>query len=244
MTPPPALPPADLRARVLADVAKAPAAPPGAFRRRALAAAAALALWGCAALLTFGLRRDWAELPAHYAAGTLALLGLGAACLTWVASARGAAMVGPPAALVLLAIAALPPALSLAAMALVSPGASSTSADSWGALVRASLACDGLSLLLALPLLAALLLARRGLLLPAPALTGASLGAAAATWAHALVHMHCALADPMHILLGHALPTLPLMAIGALLGLACFRSRGPTERRRAEPPRPAPPRPG
>lgn len=229
MNPPP--PPAGLRARVLADVSKAPAAPPGAWRTRSLAAGAALALWCAAALLVLGLRRDWAELPAPYAAGTLAVLGLGAACLTWVAAARGRAMVGPPTALALLALSALPPALSLASMALVAPAASSARPASWGEIVRMSVVCDGLSLALALPLFGGLVLLKRGLLLPAPALVGASLGAAAATWAHALVHMHCAVADRWHLLLGHALPILPLMALGALLGPACFGGGG----------RPAPP---
>ncbi|HEU4408759.1 MAG TPA: NrsF family protein [Polyangiaceae bacterium] len=223
MTPPP--PPAALRARILADVAKTPATKPGAFRARSLAAAAALALWCAAALLVLGLRRDWAELPAPYASGTLALLAVGAASLTWVAAARGRAMVGPPAAVALVALAALPPALSLVSMALVSPAASSASVAGWGELVRNSLICDGLSMALALPLLGLLLLLKRGMLVPAPALVGAALGTAAATWAHALVHMHCALADRWHILIGHALPTLPLMAVGALLGLLCFRGR-------------------
>ncbi|MCU0683320.1 MAG: NrsF family protein [Polyangiaceae bacterium] len=219
-------PPADLRARLLADIAKAPAARPGAFRGRAAAAVAALALWGAAAVFVLGVRRDWSELPEHYATGTLAILGLGAAGLTWVASTRGRSMVGPPAAVALSALSTLPPALSVASMALVTPSASSNAVDSWADLVRASLLCDAMSVGLALPLLGALLLLKRGLVLPTPALVGAALGAAAATWAHLLVHMHCALADRWHLLLGHALPTLPLMALGALLGLAFFRTRG------------------
>lgn len=222
---PPSTPPAELRARILADIAKPPATRPGAFRTRSLAAGAAFVLWCAAAFLVLGLRRDWAELPMPYAAGTLALLGVGAASLTWVAASRGRAMVGPPAALALLALSALPPTLSLIAMVLVSPATSSVSVASWGQLIKMSLVCDGMSMALAAPLLGLFLLLKRGLLLPAPALVGAALGAASATWAHALVHMHCPLADRWHLLLGHALPTLPLMAFGAVLGLFCFRGR-------------------
>jgi negative regulator of sigma F NrsF-like protein len=224
ITPPP---PADLRARVLADVAKAPATRPGAFRARSIATASALALWGTAALLALGLRGDWAELPGAYATGTLALLVLGAAGLTWIAAARGRAMVGPNAAVALFVLSALPPALSFVSMALIAPASSSRALSGFDALVRVSLACGTISVVLALPPLVAFLLLKRGLPLSTPALVGASLGAASATWAHALVHMHCSVADRWHVLLGHALPTLPLMAAGALLGVLCFRERRP-----------------
>jgi hypothetical protein len=55
----------------------------------------------------------------------------------------------------------------------------------------------------------------RGLVLSRPGLAGACLGLAAATWAHLLLRVHCPIGGPGHAVLGHLVPTLPLMALGA-----------------------------
>ena len=73
------------------------------------------------------------------------------------------------------------------------------------------------------PMRRALLWLRRGTLAAAPALTGACLGAAAATWAHLVLHAHCATAHPLHVLVGHLLPLVPVMLVGALVGRRAFR---------------------
>jgi hypothetical protein len=51
-----------------------------------------------------------------------------------------------------------------------------------------------------------------------PRLAGAALGAAAGTWAALLVELWCPLADPAHVLIGHALPLVFLAGAGAVLG--------------------------
>jgi hypothetical protein len=58
-----------------------------------------------------------------------------------------------------------------------------------------------------------------------PRLTGAALGAAAGAWAAVVVEFWCPLADPSHVLIGHALPLLVLAAAGALGGVRLLRLR-------------------
>jgi hypothetical protein len=50
-----------------------------------------------------------------------------------------------------------------------------------------------------------------------PGLTGASLGAAAGAWGVTLMDLHCEHIDPRHMLLGHFVPVLVLVAAGALI---------------------------
>jgi hypothetical protein len=83
--------------------------------------------------------------------------------------------------------------------------------------------CGVITLLLSTPVLGALFWLRRGMIASAPALTGACLGAAAATWAHLIQHAHCPVAHPLHVLTGHALPIVPVMIVGALIGRKVFR---------------------
>jgi hypothetical protein len=75
--------------------------------------------------------------------------------------------------------------------------------------------CGLLTLLIALPLIGIALLVLRGLTLSRPGLVGACLGLAAATWAHLLIRVHCPLGGAGHAILGHLLPLLPLMILGA-----------------------------
>lgn len=51
-----------------------------------------------------------------------------------------------------------------------------------------------------------------------PRLSGAALGGAAGAWAALLVELWCPLADPGHVLVGHALPLAALAGLGALVG--------------------------
>jgi hypothetical protein len=50
-----------------------------------------------------------------------------------------------------------------------------------------------------------------------PALTGASLGAAAGAWGVTLMDLHCEHVDPRHMLLGHFAPVVALIAGAALI---------------------------
>lgn len=215
--------PPGLRERVLASAAKVPAAPPGAWARRLTSVAVVLAVWLGVAYAMTGRRADWEDLSPSYALGTILALVAAAIVLSTAGLSRGRAMLGPPVS-VQLALALGVPVL-LAGWSLFVPIAASSSfpCSTEGEALRLSPMCGAMSVALAAPMLAALLWLRRGTPAATPTLTGACLGAAAATWAHLVLHAHCPTAHPLHVLVGHALPLVPVMLAGALVGRRAFR---------------------
>ena len=215
--------PPGLRARVLDSAAKERAAPPGAWARRVVGVLAVSAVWLGVAYAMTGRRGDWDDLSPAYALGTVVALLTAALVLSTVGLSRGRAMLGPPVSVQLGLAVGLP--FALAAWSFVVPSAAPTSfpCSSTADALRLAKTCDLLSLVLAAPMLGALLFLRRGTQAAVPALTGACLGAAAATWAHLVMHAHCPTAHPVHVLVGHALPLLPVMLAGALVGRRVFR---------------------
>ena len=215
--------PPRLRARVLASAAKEHAAPPGAWSRRVVGVVAVGAVWLGVAYAMTGRRGDWDDLSPAYALGTVLALIAAALVLTTVGLSRGRAMLGPPVGVQLGLAVGLPFALAVWSFLVPSAAPTSVPCSSTGEALRLARTCDLLSLALATPMLGALLFLRRGTQAAAPTLTGACLGAAAATWAHLVLHAHCPTAQPVHVLVGHALPLLPVMLAGALVGRRAFR---------------------
>ena len=204
----------ELRARFLAAAARAPASRPFAWRRRlggAVVSALALAAVAAAALRARG---DWAELPGGALLATFGGLLAVAAVAAVSSLGRGRSMLGAGTER-LLAVGGVGLTILLGLVLLVDPTGATTrffsGADQW---VRA-FRCDLIVLALGLALLAIGTIPLRGLTLGRPGLTGACLGLAAATLAHAVVRFHCSIGGPTHALLGHLLPALPLMAVGA-----------------------------
>ena len=91
--------------------------------------------------------------------------------------------------------------------------------------VRTGWRCLGLSGATApWPFVALYLLSRR--LDPRhPALTGAALGSAAGAWGAVMAEIWCPLADGAHVLVGHVLPLVLLVSVGAAVGYRMFRLR-------------------
>jgi hypothetical protein len=218
----PTLPPG-LRERVMASRASTPFVSRAEFRRRIGVSVAVGLLWLSGTFVLLGLRPDWTELPARYALGALGLVAASAAALTALGVSRGKSMLGPPVGLLLVALAALPLALAAFFAAFIAPGPSSITFSSHHEALRSSLGCHALSLILAAPVLGAMVWLKRGLTLAAPGLLGACLGGAAGAWAHMVVHAHCPISDGMHILAGHVLPMLPMMLLGGLAGYRALR---------------------
>ena len=106
------------------------------------------------------------------------------------------------------------PLLLLLLVVVIDPRGTST-VTAPNALMLHAWPCGVLTLLIALPLIGIALLVLRGLTLSRPGLAGACLGLAAATWAHLLIRVHCPLGGAGHAILGHLLPLLPLMILGA-----------------------------
>jgi hypothetical protein len=208
--------PPELRARLLRTAAAEPAPADGYLRRGAIAATVS-AIWILVIFSAVGPRPDWMELPGMYAWGTVGMLVVAAMALSYISLARGRAMLGPRVELLLGAV-AMAPLVVFAWTTLVRGAGPSTVtfaviADS----LRRALVCDAISILLATPLLAALLWQRRDLFTSSPVLTGSCLGAGVAAFAHAAVHAHCPIGNLSHALVDHALPLVPLMIAGAVL---------------------------
>lgn len=210
----PIRPPAELKARLMAAAAVHPATQPGTWARRVAVALAGGALWLAVMLMVKGVRDDWSELPAGTWSLTVAALVASAAVATVVALRRGRAMVGTGAGALSSVAWGLPLALAVL-VSVVDPCGPSTEHAAAGERLDSAAGCAGMTVVAALPLLALGLTLFRGLTLSRPAIIGACLGLAAATWAHAVVRMHCPLGGVDHALLGHLLPALPLMAVGA-----------------------------
>jgi hypothetical protein len=213
------LPPA-LRDRVLATRATLPSAPSGAWERRQVLALALVLLWTASGVVFLEMRDNWGQLPLWYRLSSLLLtLGIGAGLL-FLGFWRGRYMVGPPAWVARLGSVG-GPLLALFWVVLVAfptapPG-------DWLSEARGAIHCHVIATVGALPMLGALLWLRRGLTLPAPGLLGACLGASAAAWSHAMMFSVCPTGGAVHASLGHVMPSLPVMLLGALVGLRVFR---------------------
>jgi hypothetical protein len=147
---------------------------------------------------------------------------LSAAVATGVALRRGRAMVGTGVGALSSVVWGLPLAMVML-VSVVDPCGPSTEHAAEGERLASATGCIGLTVVVAMPLIALGLMLFRGLTLSRPAIIGGCLGLAAATWAHAVVRMHCPIGGADHALLGHLLPALPLMAVAAWASWALDR---------------------
>jgi hypothetical protein len=133
---------------------------------------------------------------------------------TWLAASRGGSMLGrPPAWLVTGAVLTAPLLAALWFVCTLPLGEPSVSHG-----FKIDAACFAISLALGLaPLVAFFAMRREGDPLH-PAATGAAFGAAAGAWGALLINLHCEMTDGRHVMLGHALPTVVLVALGAIVG--------------------------
>lgn len=208
-------PSADLRVRLLEAAARTPSTRPRAWARRTLLAGLGAMAWWLVVMAALGVRVDWHELPTAARAETIVVL-LAAALLAMSAGlTRGRAMVGATSESLVRAAWGLPVVLLVLVLAVDPHGSSSITFADWPATVWHARGCDLFTFIIALPLLGIGLLLPRGLTLSRPRLTGACLGLASATWAHLLIRVHCPVSGTWHSLIGHLLPALPLMGLGA-----------------------------
>lgn len=204
----------ELRARLLAAARRTPAAPPGAWRRRLTGAGIFAVAWTVLAALVLRLRVDWPELAVGPVVETIGGLA-GVAVLASVAGlSRGRTMTGPGVTRLATVVTVAAVGL-LALVTTVDPHGPSTRWFGGAAMGRHAIPCGLIVMGLGTPLLLAGLAPLRGLTLARPGLTGACIGLGAATIAHLLVRLHCAIGGAGHALLGHLLEAVPLMAMGA-----------------------------
>lgn len=178
-------------------------------RRRWLALGAALA-WGTLQAVALGIRADLAALPLTYVLAWLCTpLLLGAVALAAAASSGNSGLGVRVAIAATLAIAA-PTAVGLLAIALPEPAGSLQAPSFW----KSMLTCLDFTLAGALAPLVFAVLALRNAFAAGARWRGALIGGSAGLLAATAMNVHCPIVDPMHMLLGHALP----VALAALLG--------------------------
>ena len=204
--------PEAMRSRLLAEIAVEKAPTRAHVRTRRLVAG--VACFAAFLPLALGLRGDFHELPMLYGLGTAVAASAGAGALLAFGLSRGPAMMGPRFGVLLAALLVVPASL-LGFLLIVVQGGPTSPVLPAEQSMRAMLVCDAIAIAVALPPLFAALAYRRVFSSNAPGLVGALLGAAAGLLAHMGVHLHCAVTDTSHIMIGHFLPALPLALIGA-----------------------------
>lgn len=203
------------RARLLAAAEREPATRPGTWSRRVAVGCFLVIAWMAAALGAMGIRLDWAELPSVEWTQTLVTLFAVALVASAAGLARGRSMVGV-ATESLSATAWGLPVLLLMLVFLIDPRGPSTTVPFGGqGLATHAKGCDLFTFVIALPLIGIGIWFSRGLTPGRPGLAGACIGLGAATWAHLLMRIHCPIGGAGHAVVGHFLPALPLMALGA-----------------------------
>jgi hypothetical protein len=183
-------------------------------RRRRVAAIGVSLAWLCAHLLVYGIRQDFAQLPASYVAAQVALpMAFGACCLL-VALAPGKLGLGLGVGLVG-AMAVLAP-LSFWVLALGMPAPHPPAAAKLSFWLGSLLCLDITLSWASAPLLLVALATRRAFAAqagPRSALLGAALGLLSG----GAINLHCPNVDPWHLVAGHGVPVITAALLGAFL---------------------------
>ena len=206
-------PPASLRAKVLEHATKNPSPTRDALRKRtAFWLALGLSLPVALLALVGGVQRG-PRPPLLLAATATGALGLSLIALG-TAFGYGGRSLGRPRLQLLSSALLLPLLLVLWKLGCSSAFPGMTQA--WP--THPGLRCFGLSLLLGLAPLIAFLAARRKSDPVHPVTLGAALGAAGGLWGASFVDLWCPAGYPLHVILGHALPSLLLATLGGWVG--------------------------
>ena len=213
-------PSVDLRTRVLAAAAGAPAPTRAAHRSRVLALATFGALATTALFFVMGGFARGTR-PGELIAFT-AGIGLFAAIVMTRVSTGGGSMLGRPRSVLLLACVVAAPLLACAALATAMMWPENAAEEVPG---HAHLACAAITLAQGALPLAFLLFARTGTDPVHPAITGAALGMTAGAWSAMMAYLRCPHVPATHCIVAHVLPTVVLTIAGALLGRFVLRLR-------------------
>jgi len=187
---------------------------------RRLAAAALAVVWAAAMAGVLGVRPDAAALPGSYllfwcvAPALLAFAGM------IVLSRAGRSGLGLTLGVVAALAVASPGALALLALGLPTPPA----AVAGPGFVRGLVVCLDMTLVGALPPLVLAVAVLRRAFPSAAGWRGALVGATAGLLSATAMNVHCPLVDPMHMLLGHALPIALAAGLGAVLAHRFLRA--------------------
>jgi len=214
-------PSADLRARVLSEIAKTPARTRGEHRKRIALIAGVGALATTSLFFMMGGFVKGTR-PIELVAFTAGFGLVAAIVLTRMSSGVTGSMLGRPRQSLLIGCVVAAPILALVALmaAAMWPHHAAEEVPT-----QAHLGC-GLATIVqgALPLVA-LIIPRRGSDPVHPAITGAALGMTAGAWTAMMAYLRCPHAQALHCIAAHVIPTIVLTIAGALLGHALLKIR-------------------
>lgn len=203
-------PPDALRARILAAAAARPSPTRAQGKRAALVTlVVAVVVAGLVFQLAGGLQHS-AMRPLSTTVTIAAGWTLFSALLTWLVLGRGRSTLARRPRLV--AAAALVAPLTMFLWLVAFHGTYPETIHKLG------LRCLGYTLVMAITPLAAFMRFRRGVEPRLPSALGAGAGAACGAWAGVVVDLWCPLTAPSHVLVGHVLPLVVLVLVGAALG--------------------------
>lgn len=203
-------PPAELRARILAAAAATPSPTRQQGRRSALVLLGASVLVAAAVFQSAGGFAHSAGRPVPITLAMSAGWSAASGLLTWLVLARGTSTLARRSAWLAAAAILAPLVLLLWMRAFYG-----TYAEPYE---RVGYRCLGFTLVMAATPLAAFMRFRRGVEPRRPSILGAGAGAACGGWAGVVVDLWCPLTNPSHALVGHVLPLVLLIAVGALVG--------------------------
>jgi hypothetical protein len=208
---------ADLKQRTLAEVARRSAPTRSQARTRALiaytAATTAMAVVFFAAGGIDHSRGRPIVTTVLMAAGACAI----ALVATTAALGRGASMLGRSMRVLALVAALVPVGTFVWLVAW-----HNTYADPFS---RIGYRCLGLTLVMGIAPLIVTAILRAGSAVRAPKASGAAIGAVCGAWGGVGVDLWCPLSDPKHVAVGHVLPILILVGVGAIVGHVVLRMR-------------------
>jgi hypothetical protein len=204
----------DVKARILAQLGATPSPTRDASRVYAWLVLPSSVIVGTALFFAFdGPKHGQGRALWFYVASALSW-SLVAALSVWGALMRGRSAIGRPRTWLLALAFGTPAALfaMMFAFAVVHPEVTLVHPE------RLGLKCLGLTVAAAAFPLVALIMLRRGSDPVHPVATGAALGSACGASAGVMVEMWCPVAAPRHVAIGHILPIIVMVIVGALLG--------------------------
>ena len=212
----------DLRARVLAEVARAPSPTRADHKRRILLVAAIGTIATVSLFVGMGGMSPGTR-PVEMIAFTVGFGLVAAAVLTRLSSGPNGSMLGRPRTQLLTAVVLTAPVLAVVALCATIAWPEPAAGEHVESMTH--LGCGAMSIAQgALPLVV-LLLPRRGSDPVHPAITGAALGMTAGAWSVVMAYLRCPHAAAMHCILAHVVPTLILTGLGAILCWVLLRVR-------------------
>jgi hypothetical protein len=212
-------PSSDLRARVLAEIAKTPAQTRGEHRKRIFLIAAVGALATTTLFFAMGGFQKGTR-PVELVLFTSGFGLIAAIVLTRVSSGVTGSMLGRPRQSLLLACVVAAPILAVVALTAAAMWPTNAAEEVPG---QGHIGCAVATLAQgALPLIA-LIIPRRGTDPVHPAITGAALGMTAGAWTAMMAYLRCPHAQAFHCIAAHVIPTIVLTMLGALLGHALLK---------------------